>query len=87
VNSINWLAGDDHMIAIQPRVTQDAQILLSDNIKMMLVVGFLFGLPLGSSWPAAWCGGAEENREAPVVGESRLGGAGRGTRLVGFFQA
>jgi len=47
VNSINWLAGDDSMIAIQPRPTQDAQVLLTDNIKMLLVIGFVFALPLG----------------------------------------
>ena len=47
LNSINWLSGDDNMIAIQPRPTQDAQMLLSENTKLMLVIGFLFLLPLG----------------------------------------
>lgn len=46
LNAINWLAGDDDFITIQPRATQDAQILLSENIKLMLVIGFLFVLPL-----------------------------------------
>jgi len=47
LNAINWLAGDDDFITIQPRATQDAQVLLSENTKRMLVTGFLFALPLG----------------------------------------
>lgn len=47
VNSINWLSGDDKLIAIQPRPTQDAQVALSENTKLALVIGFLFLLPLG----------------------------------------
>ena len=47
LNAINWLAGDDDFITIQPRATQDAQVLLSENTKRMLVIGFLFVLPLG----------------------------------------
>jgi ABC-type uncharacterized transport system involved in gliding motility auxiliary subunit len=47
LNAINWLSGDDNFITIQPRVTQDAQILLTENTKRMLVIGYLFVLPLG----------------------------------------
>ncbi len=47
LNAINWLSGDEDLIAIQPRATQDAQILLSDTVKLMLVIGFLFVLPIG----------------------------------------
>ena len=47
LNVVNWLAGDESLIAIQPRATQDAKILLSENIKLILVISFLFLLPLG----------------------------------------
>ncbi|MHB1231540.1 MAG: GldG family protein [Burkholderiales bacterium] len=46
INLINWLAGDDNLIAIQPRPTKDAQIALSQNGKLLIVVGFLIVLPL-----------------------------------------
>jgi len=46
INLINWLAGDDNLIAIQPRPTQDAQIALSQNKKLLIVAGFLIVLPL-----------------------------------------
>ena len=46
INAVNWLAGDDNLIAIQPRPTQDAQIQLSENMKMVLVVVFLLLIPL-----------------------------------------
>ena len=54
VNSINWLTGDDSLIAIQPRATQDAQIVLSDKLKLALVTGFLFLLPLGLLLSGGW---------------------------------
>ena len=47
LNSINWLVGDDNLIAIQARATQDAQIVFSETTKLWLVIGFLFLLPLG----------------------------------------
>ena len=47
LNAINWLVGDENLIAIQPRTTQDAQIALSDNTKLFLVLDFLILLPLG----------------------------------------
>ena len=47
LNVVNWLAGDENLIALQPRATQDAKILLSENIKLILVISFLFLLPLG----------------------------------------
>ena len=46
LNAVNWLAGDDNLIAIQPRLTQDAQIQLSENTKMVLVIAFLLLIPL-----------------------------------------
>lgn len=46
INAVNWLAGDDNLIAIQPRPTQDAQIQLSENTKLVLVVVFLLLIPL-----------------------------------------
>ena len=46
LNAVNWLAGDENLIAIQPRTTQDAQVTLSENTKLALVIGFLLLLPL-----------------------------------------
>ena len=46
INLINWLAGDENLIAIQPRPTRDAQIQLSQNMKLLIVAGFLIVLPL-----------------------------------------
>lgn len=47
MNLVNWLAGDDDLITLQPRVTKDAQIDLSQNKKLLIVVVFLLVLPLG----------------------------------------
>ena len=46
INAVNWLAGDDNLIAIQPRPTQDTQIQFSENTKMGLVILFLLLIPL-----------------------------------------
>jgi ABC-type uncharacterized transport system involved in gliding motility auxiliary subunit len=46
INLINWLAGDENLIAIQPRATKDAQIELTQNKKLLLVLGFLIAIPL-----------------------------------------
>ena len=46
INAVNWLTGDDNLIAIQPRPTQDTQIQFSENTKMGLVILFLLLIPL-----------------------------------------
>jgi len=54
INSINWLAGDENQIAIQARATRDAQILLSDNTKLGMVIVFALLLPLGLLGAGIW---------------------------------
>ena len=46
INLINWLAGDENLIAIQPRTTRDAQVELSQNATLFIVIGFLIALPI-----------------------------------------
>lgn len=46
VNIINWLAGDDDLILIQPRATIDSQLVLSEASLTLIAVGFLIVLPL-----------------------------------------
>lgn len=46
VNIINWLAGDDDLILIQPRATIDSQLVLSETNLTLIAVGFLIVLPL-----------------------------------------
>lgn len=46
INLINWLAGDENLIAIQPRTTRDAQVELSQNVTLFIVIGFLIALPI-----------------------------------------
>ncbi len=46
INLINWLAGDENLIAIQPRATRDAQVSLSQSATLFIVIGFLIALPL-----------------------------------------
>ncbi len=47
INLINWLAGDDELITIQPRATLDSSLALSKTALTMIAVGFLVILPLG----------------------------------------
>ncbi|MBI2294191.1 MAG: GldG family protein [Betaproteobacteria bacterium] len=46
VNIINWLAGDDALIAIQPRATIDNNLELGVWARYLIVFGFLILLPL-----------------------------------------
>lgn len=46
INLINWLVGDDNLIAIQPRATRDSQLALSETELTVMVAGFLIALPL-----------------------------------------
>jgi ABC-type uncharacterized transport system involved in gliding motility auxiliary subunit len=45
INMINWLAGDENLITIQPRATKDANLDLSHTAMAVISVGFLVVLP------------------------------------------
>lgn len=47
INVINWLAGDENLITIQPRATIDSNIALGKTTALILTLGFLIVLPLG----------------------------------------
>ncbi len=46
INLINWLAGDEALITIQPRATLDNQLILSETALTVIVVFFLIVLPV-----------------------------------------
>ncbi len=46
VNLVNWLAGDDRLIAIQPRAKVDNSLVLNKTSAAIIGLGFLVGLPL-----------------------------------------
>lgn len=46
INLVNWLAGDDTLITIQPRATRDADFALSKPAAAVVSIGFLIVLPL-----------------------------------------
>lgn len=46
LNLINWLAGDEQLITIQPRATLDSRLVFSETTLTLVVVGFLIVLPL-----------------------------------------
>jgi ABC-type uncharacterized transport system involved in gliding motility auxiliary subunit len=46
VNLVNWLAGDDNLITVQPRSTRDADLALSKPAAAVISIGFLLALPL-----------------------------------------
>jgi gliding motility-associatede transport system auxiliary component len=46
INLINWLAGDEDLITIQPRATLDNQLMLSETALTAIVVCFLIVLPV-----------------------------------------
>lgn len=46
MNMINWLAGDESFISIQPRVTIDSRLELSELQLTLIATGFLIALPL-----------------------------------------
>lgn len=45
VNMVNWLAGDDNLITIQPRGTADARIEIDSAGLYLIAFTFLFALP------------------------------------------
>jgi ABC-type uncharacterized transport system involved in gliding motility auxiliary subunit len=46
VNMVNWLAGDENLITIQPRATRDADLKLGRTAMTLVALGFLIVLPL-----------------------------------------
>jgi hypothetical protein len=54
VNIVNWLTGDDRLIAIQPRSAPDVSLSLSKGWLTALVVAFLIALPLLFVCAGAW---------------------------------
>ncbi len=46
VNIINWLSGDDALIAIQPRPSPDSNLDLKQGTQYLILFGFLIFLPL-----------------------------------------
>lgn len=47
VNLINWLSGDERLVTVQPRATVDGNLTLSRTASFIIIVCFLFALPLG----------------------------------------
>ncbi|MBS4096428.1 MAG: GldG family protein [Sulfuricella sp.] len=54
LNLVNWLAGDDDLIAIQPRAARDARLNLSKNAALAMLLIFLAGLPLAFLSAGSW---------------------------------
>ncbi len=46
INLVNWLSGDDDLIAIQPRATLDSTLNLNESMLIIIAGGFLIVLPL-----------------------------------------
>ena len=46
VNMVNWLAGDDALITIQPRPARDSSLELGRGAQYLILFGFLVFLPL-----------------------------------------
>lgn len=46
INLVNWLAGDENLIIIQPRATLDNNLVLSESVLIIIAGGFLILLPL-----------------------------------------
>lgn len=46
INLVNWLTGDENLVAIQPRATLDSSLILSEPMLIFIAGGFLIVLPL-----------------------------------------
>ncbi len=46
MNMVNWLSGEERLITLAPRATQDATLTFSRTQLIVLSVGLLFALPL-----------------------------------------
>ena len=47
LNMFNWLAGDDDLIAIEPRNAPDTQLQLDDTEVLLIGIGYFIVLPAG----------------------------------------
>ena len=47
LNMLNWLAGDDDLIAIEPRSAPDTQLQLDDTEILLISIGYFIVLPAG----------------------------------------
>jgi len=46
VNMVNWLAGEEHLITLQPRAAKDSSLMLSRAELNVISIGFLLVLPM-----------------------------------------
>jgi len=46
MNMVNWLAGEEHLITLQPRAARDSSLVLSRTELNVISIGFLLVLPL-----------------------------------------
>ena len=46
MNMVNWLAGEEHLITLQPRAAKDSNLMLGKMQLNIIAFGFLLGLPL-----------------------------------------
>ncbi len=46
VNMVNWLAGEEHLITLQPRAAKDSSLVLGRTELNVISIGFLLVLPL-----------------------------------------
>jgi len=46
VNMVNWLAGEEHLITLQPRAARDSNLVLGKTQLTLISVGFLVVVPL-----------------------------------------
>ncbi len=46
VNMVNWLAGEEHLITLQPRAAKDSNLMLSTLHLNIIGIGFLLVVPL-----------------------------------------
>ncbi|MBY0577261.1 MAG: GldG family protein [Gallionellaceae bacterium] len=46
VNIVNWLAGEERLITLQPRALKDSSLVLGKTQLTVIGIGFLLGLPL-----------------------------------------
>jgi len=46
INMMNWLAGEERLITLQPRASKDSNLVLGKTQLTVIGIGFLIGLPL-----------------------------------------
>jgi hypothetical protein len=45
MNIFNWLAGDDDLIAVEPKSAPDTRLQLNDSQVMLIGFGFFLAIP------------------------------------------